>query len=73
MITQSHITIIAPNATPFYTVSPGGALSITGTPVTPDVGSVMVLSGAATENQDHVMVIAHFTDGSNQILSDVFV
>jgi hypothetical protein len=48
-------------------------LSITGTPVTPDVGSVMVLSGAATENQDHVMVIAHFTDGSNQILSDVFV
>jgi flagellin-like protein len=67
------LTIIAPNATPFYTVSTGGALSTTGTPVAPDVGAVMVLSGAATENKDHVMVIAHFTDGSNQIISDVFV
>ncbi|MCX6683324.1 MAG: hypothetical protein NTZ37_01135 [Methanoregula sp.] len=67
------ITITAPSGLSFYTVSPAGALSQTGTPVAPVVGTVMVLSGAATENQDHVVVIAHFTDGSNQILSDVFV
>jgi flagellin-like protein len=67
------LTIIAPNATPFYTVSPGGALSTTGTPVAPDVGAVMVLSGAATENKDHVMVIAHFTDGSSQVILDTMV
>ena len=67
------MTIIAPNATSFYTVSTGGALSTTGTPVTPDVGAVMVLSGAATSGQDHVVVIGHFSDGSEQVLSDVFV
>jgi flagellin-like protein len=67
------IAIIAPNDITYYTVSPEGELSQTGTPVAPDVGSVMVLSGAATNDQDHVVVIAHFTDGSNQILSDVFV
>jgi hypothetical protein len=33
----------------------------------------MVLSGAATENQDHVMVIAHFTDGSSQVILDTMV
>ena len=66
-------TIIAPNATPFLSVSPKGALSTTGTPVTPDVGAVMVLSGAATSGQDHVMVIGYFTDGSNQVVADVFV
>ena len=67
------LTIIAPNATSFYTVSPGGALSTTGTPVTPDIGAIMVLSGAATTNQDHVVVVGHFSDGSEQVLSDVFV
>ena len=67
------LTIIAPNATSFYTVSPGGALSTTGTPVTPDVGAVMVLSGAATRGQDHVVVVGHFTDGSEQVIADVFV
>ena len=67
------MTIIAPNATSFYTVSTGGALSTTGTPVTPDVGAVMVLSGAATSGQDHVVVVGHFIDGSEQVISDVFV
>jgi len=67
------IAIVAPNGLSFYTVSPEGALSQTGTPVAPVVGSVMVLPGAATNNQDHVVVIAHFTDGSNQIIADVFV
>ena len=67
------IAIIAPNGLSFYTVSPEGELAQSGTPVAPDVGSVMVLSGAATNNQDHVVVIAHFTDGTNQIVSDVFV
>jgi flagellin-like protein len=67
------IAVIAPGGMRFYTVSPEGALSQTGTPVAPCVGSVMVLSGAATADQDHVVVIAHFTDGNNQILSDVFV
>jgi len=67
------LTIIAPNATPFFTVSPKGALSATSTPVTPDVGSLMVLSGAATSGQDHVMVIGYFTDGSSQIIADVYV
>jgi flagellin-like protein len=67
------IAVIAPGGMRFYTVSPGGALSTSGTPVRPAVGSVMVLSGAATTDQDHVVVIAYFTDGSNQILSDVFV
>jgi flagellin-like protein len=65
--------ITAPNGLSFYTVSSGGALSQTGTPVAPVVGSVMVLSGAATNTPDHVVVIAHFIDGSNQIISDVFV
>jgi hypothetical protein len=68
-----YFTIIAPNATSFYTVSTGGALSTTGTPVTPDVGAVMVLSGAATSGQDHVVVVGHFIDGSEQIIADVFV
>jgi len=67
------LTIIAPNSTPFYTVSTRGALSTTGTPVTPDVGAVMVLSGAATNGQEHVVVIGHFTDGSEQVISDTFV
>ena len=67
------LAVIAPNSTPFYTVSVVGALSTTGTPVTPDAGAVMVLSGAATSGQDHVGVVGHFTDGSNQVISDVFV
>ena len=67
------LTIIAPNGTLFYTVSPRGLLSTSGTPVTPDVGSVMVLSGAATNGQEHVVVIGHFTDGSEQVISDTFV
>jgi hypothetical protein len=67
------IAIIAPGGLSFYTVRTGGALSQTGTPVAPVVGAVMVLPGAATAGQDHVVVIAHFTDGNNQILSDVFV
>jgi flagellin-like protein len=41
------IAIVAPNGLSFYTVSSGGVLSQTGTPVAPVVGSVMVLSGAA--------------------------
>jgi hypothetical protein len=67
------IAIVAPTGLSFYTVSSQGALSQSGTPVAPAVGSVMVLSGAATKNQDHVVVIAHFTDGNNQVISDVFV
>ena len=68
-----YLTIIAPNATPFYTVSTRGELSTTGTSVTPDIGAVMVLYGAATSGQDHVMVIGHFVDGSSQVISDTFV
>ena len=67
------MSITAPNATVYYTVSTSGELSTTGTPVTPDVGAVMVLHGAATSGQDHVMVIGHFVDGSSQIISDTFV
>jgi flagellin-like protein len=67
------IAVIAPGGMRFFTVSPGGALSTSGTPVTPAVGSVMVLSGAATPDQDHVVVIAYFTDGNNQVISDVFI
>ena len=69
----SSLTIVAPDGTSFNTVSPGGAISTSSTPVTPDVGAVMVLPGAATKNQDHVVVIGHFSDGSEQIISNVFV
>jgi len=69
----SSLTIIAPDGTSLFTVSPGGALSTTGTPVTPAVGSVMVLSYAATTNRDHVVVVGHFTNGDEQIISDVYV
>jgi flagellin-like protein len=69
----ASMTIIAPNASTFITVSSSGALSTTGTPVLPDVGSVMVLSGAGTSDQDHVVVIGHFNDGSSQVISDTFV
>ena len=69
----SSLTIVAPDGTSFNTVSPGGAISSTGTPVTPDVGSVMVLSHAATANNDHVTVIGHFSDGSEQVISSVYV
>ena len=69
----SSLTIVAPDGTSFNTVSPGGAISSTGTPVTPDVGSVMVLSHAATANNDHVTVIGHFSDGSDQVISSVYV
>ena len=57
----SSLTIVAPDGTSFNT------------PENPDVGAVMVLSGAATKNQDHVVVIGHFSDGSEQIISNVFV
>ncbi|HUT38896.1 MAG TPA: type IV pilin N-terminal domain-containing protein [Methanoregula sp.] len=67
------LTIVAPDGTSFNTVSPKGALSTTGTPVTPDIGSVMVLSNVATTKQDHVTVIGHFSDGSEQVLSSVYV
>ena len=67
------MAITAPDGTTNYTVSTRGALSTTGTPVTPDVGAVMVLSGAATNGQEHVVVIGHFTDGSEQVISDTFV
>ncbi len=70
---QSSLTISAPNATPFNTVSSQGALSTRGTPVTPDVGAVMVLSGAATNGKDHVVVVGYFTDGTSQVISDVLV
>ena len=69
----NSITIVAPDGTSFYTVSPIGTLSTTGTPVTPDVGAVMVLSHVATSNNDHVTVIGHFNDGSEQIISDIYV
>ena len=69
----NSLTVVAPDGTSFYTVSPGGALSTTGTPVTPDIGSVMVLSHAATANNDHVTVIGHFNDGSEQVLSSVYL
>jgi len=69
----ASMTIIAPNATTFITVSSSGALSTTGVPVLPEVGSVMVLSGAGTSDQDHVMVIGYFNDGTSQIISDTFV
>jgi flagellin-like protein len=69
----NSITIVAPDGTSFNTVSQGGALSTTGTPVTPDVGAVMVLPHAATTNQDHVTVIGHFNDGSEQVISSVYV
>jgi archaeal type IV pilus assembly protein PilA len=69
----NSITIVAPDGTSFHTISPEGALSTTGTPVTPDVGAVMVLPHAATNNNDHVTVIGHFNDGSEQIISNVYV
>jgi FlaG/FlaF family flagellin (archaellin) len=67
------MSITAPDGTIYYTVSSRGALSTTGTPATPDVGAVMVLYGAATSGQDHVLVIGRFNDGSSQIISDTFV
>jgi len=67
------IAITAPDGTTYYTVSARRALSTTGEPVTPDVRAVMVLYGAATSGQDHVMVIGHFTDDRSQIISDTFV
>ena len=69
----NSITIVAPDGTSFHTVSSGGALSTTGAAVTPDVGAVMVLSHAATTNNDHVTVIGHFNDGSEQIISDIYL
>ena len=67
------MAITAPDGTTYYTVSTRGALNTTGTPVTPDIGAVMVLHGAATSGQDHVVVIGHFVDGSSQIISDTFI
>ena len=69
----NSLTIVAPDGTSYYTVSPNGAISTTGTPVTPEIGAVMVLSHAATTNNDHVTVIGHFNDGSEQIISNVYV
>ena len=67
------MAITAPDGTTYYTVSTRGELNTTGTPATPDIGAVIVLYGAATSGQDHVMVIGHFVDGSSQIISDTFV
>ena len=69
----SSMAIIAPNTTTFITVDSRGALSTTGTPVHPDVGSLMVLSGAGTSGQDHVVVLGYFNDGSSQVISDTYV
>jgi FlaG/FlaF family flagellin (archaellin) len=67
------MAITAPNATTFIIVDSRGDLATTGTPVTPDVGSLMVLSGAGTSGQDHVVVVGNFNDGSSQVISDVYV
>lgn len=69
----SQIAITAPNFTIFNTTSVSGALSTTGLPVRPNVGSVMILSGAATSGKDHVIVVGHFTDGAIQVLIDTYV
>lgn len=68
-----YMTITAPDGTIYVTVTTGGALSTTGTPKTPNVGSVMVLSGAGTTGKDHVVVVGYFYDGSSQVISDVTV
>ncbi len=49
-----------------------GVVSSTTTTVKPSVGHVMTLTGA-TSGADKVVVVAHFSDGSDQVILDTTV
>jgi flagellin-like protein len=66
----SYIAIIAPNGVTYNSISTKGELATTGSPVRPDIGSVMTLYGDGTDGKDHVVVVGHFTDGAIQVLLD---
>lgn len=38
-----------------------------------DVGAVMRFSGVGTSGRDHVVVVGHFSDGSDQVVLDNYV
>jgi flagellin-like protein len=61
------------NGTVFHTTNSAGALSDTSTAFQkPSVGAVLKSHGATSAN-DHVVVTAHFTDGSENVISESYV
>ncbi|MFA6225843.1 MAG: hypothetical protein WC620_06615 [Methanoregula sp.] len=69
----SHFAITAPNGSVYITVSTAGTLAPSGTTARPDVGTVMILHGAGTADNDRVIVVGHFNDGAIQVLLDKMV
>ena len=75
----SYLRITAPNGTVFNTTSASGGLSPgpTPTPTAPSVGAFMTLEPENNtvdwSGRDHVVVTAHFKDGSDQVILDTYV
>ena len=66
----SHLVINAPDGKTYITVSKTGQLALSGTPVRPDIGSVIILYNNATPGRDRVIVVGHFNDDAIQVLLD---
>jgi len=59
--------------TPYYSAdSTVGATSVSTSPYKPSVGHVITLPGA-TSGADKVVVVAHFSDGSDQVVLDTTI
>ena len=75
----SSLNITAPDSSVWYTSSTDGALTLSTTPgslVKPKVGAMMTLTRPGSgwpPGQKHVVVIAAFGDGPNQIILDTYL
>jgi archaeal type IV pilus assembly protein PilA len=74
----TSLNITAPNSSVWYTSGADGALTLStspGTLVKPEVGSIMKLHPGPgwPTGAKHVVVIAAFSDGPNQIILDTMV
>jgi len=76
----SYLRVTAPNGTVFTTVADNGGVKLdtSGSGIAPNVGAFMTLKLDEGEDEnwsgrDHVVVTAHFADGSDQVILDTFV
>ena len=69
----SYISINAPNGKIYNTTGTSGVLTTIGTTGKPHVGDTMILSGNATADKNQVVVVGHFTDGSDLVLLNAFI
>jgi len=79
-ISVSYLNVTAPNGTIYATVSADGKLDddpeTVAEMVRPNVGAALVLHApdlTSWTGRDHVIVMAHFTDGADQVILDAYV